>query len=652
MLRSVILILSLFIAASQAMAKSQQIPLEYFNHLPAVEQPSISPDGKHIAVILNQAEFTQVAIVDYDNHSNVQVILQLGADKYRIDELDWANDERILVTVSQPYKIENYRLRTTHLYSASIDGKDVFELRQRASKGQSKLDFYFASPELLSLLQDDSEHVLVTINDRRDNNYSSVFKVNVTNGEFEKYLPNGNRIVNWGVTPKGGVLLAIGVDKDPDTDISYIYTRKDSTADWQLVKTRESYKTETFSPQLYDPVTNTIIVLSDHIEDESKPRKTALWKYDIKQNKFVELLGEAPDGYDVTGTITRLEGNERNIIGFTYNDGFVQRKYFNNTSDLLSQQIAQLFSKKGLTATLWDWDRAKNHYIVATVSDTKPVKFYLFDKQNKKLNPWYGQYPRLNKVQLTRVQPFYFEARDGMKLNGYLTLPENVKNPPVVLFPHGGPFARDSQYFNPFVQMFASRGYAVLQVNFRGSTGFGNDYETAGYLQWGKKMQTDLIDALDWVAEKKLANTESACIVGASYGGYAALVAGYQTPKRFKCIASIAGIADLTSQIDQWKRLGYRNYVTNAVSTDIKEQKQLSPVEHADKFKAPVLLIHGKADTRVSFYQSEAMFDALEKADKEVTFELFDFGTHHLNDSENLRRTMILLDAFLADNLG
>jgi len=647
MLRIVFLALWMISIPSLAMNKSTDIPIEYFNQLPVVDEPAISPNGKNIAVILNQEEFTQVAIVDFEDPKKMTVILQLGAEKYRIDDLNWANDGRILVTVSQPFKVQNIRLRTTHIYSASIDAKSVFELRKRASNKQSALEFYYDSPSLLSLLQDDEDHVLVTINDPRDNNYSSVFKVNVESGKFEKYLPNTKRIVSWGVTPSGEILLAVGVDKDYDSDISYIYTRKTSQSEWELAKTYEAYKSETFSPQLFDPKTNTIIVLSDHVEDPNKPKKQALWKYDLNLNKFTELLGEAPNGYDVTGAITRLDGNKRNVVGFTYNNGFMQREYFDKKNQTLAQQIKQLFLKKGLQGHLWDWDKAQNKYIITTVSDKKSVTYYIFDKKKKKLNPWYSQYPNLNNVTLSDVQPFEFEARDGMVINGYLTLPNNIENPPLVLFPHGGPFARDSQYFNPFVQLFASRGYAVLQVNFRGSTGFGNEYETAGYLQWGKKMQTDLLDAMDWVGKNELANTDKACIVGASYGGYAALAAGHQTPNKFKCIASLAGVSDLKLQIAHWKHRGNSNYVENAVSTDEKEQEALSPFYHAELFQAPVLLIHGMVDVRVSYQQSEKMYDALKDANKEVIYELFENGTHHFNDAGNLKKTMELTVSFL-----
>lgn len=202
MLNITFITLSLLFISMFASANKSNIPLSRFSQLPSVELPITSPNGKHIAVILNQDELTQVAILDSDNHANLAVILQSGAEKYRIDEINWANNDRILVTVSQPftikkvrlgkytkqfYRMKNSKVRTKHLYSASIDGKDVFEMRKRVDKKQSALEFYLASPSLLSLLKDDPDNVLVTMNDSRDNNHSSVFKVNVTNGNFEKY---------------------------------------------------------------------------------------------------------------------------------------------------------------------------------------------------------------------------------------------------------------------------------------------------------------------------------------------------------------------------------------------------------------------------------------------------------------------------------
>lgn len=638
-----------------AFAKVKPIALEHFYQMPMVDQPAISPNGKNIAVILNQDSATQVAVMPYDKPQQIKILVKLDTEKFRIEDIYWANNERVLVSVTQPFKIDAGRYRATRLYSAHVDGGDTIELRQKKRK-QTQTEFYYANPYLLSLLEDDTNHILVTTRAKRDNFYASVFKVNVNTGKFTKHLANTKRIVDWGVTAKGTVLLAIGIDRNDTTDVEYIYTRKNPQSEWALAKTREDFQSETFFVQMYDVDTNSIIVLSDHIEDNpaeknKQQRKTGLWRFDIKSGKFTEQLGKAPGSFDINGVITRREGNRRDVIGYTYYDDFQRYVYFDAASDTIAKQIRNVFAKNDLQATLWDWDSKKQRYLVAVVGDNQPIEYYLFDATNNKLTHWYGQYPDLKRAQLAGVMSFDFKARDGMDLHGYLTMPNNVDNPPLVVFPHGGPFARDYRYFDPFVQMFASRGYAVLQVNFRGSTGYGNHYVTSGYGQWGQKMQTDILDGMNWVKEYNLANTNNACIVGASYGGYAALVAGYKTPDAFKCIISIAGISDMTAQVSFWTDRGQTGYIDNAVSSAAADMKQISPALFANAFKAPVLLIHGKADTRVKFAQSEIMYDALKKAGKKVEIELFKYGTHQLSDASNREKTMKLMEEFLKQHL-
>jgi len=642
---SILMLLALCSAHSIA-EKKKQIPVSAFNQMPIVQQPTISPDGKNIAVITNQGDKTQVAIVPFEDKRAMKVILALGGEKYRIDELNWANNERILVTVSQPFRADQIQLRTTHIYSASIDGKDVIELKKRLGRKASVWDFYRSAPRLLSLLKKEKNHILVTINDKRDDYYSSVFKVDIRNGDFEKYLPNGKKITGWHVSRTGEILMAIGVDNNPNTDIEYIYTRKDSDSKWKKVKTFEAYKDETFSPVQYEPETNSIIVVSNH-----KLKKDALWRYSIGTGEYT-LLGEAPGMLDIDGAVAVYEGDERKITGIRYTDHFSKRIYFDNQNEALNQQVKNIFKKSNLQAYLTGWDAQKQRFIISAVSDIKPPTFFLFDKSKAKITPWYGAYPKLLSHKMASVTPITFKARDGMDLNGYLTLPNDVKNPPLIVHPHGGPYGvRDKQYFDPFVQLFASRGYAVLQVNYRGSGGFGDEYQISGYEKWGKEMQTDLIDAVNWVKDNKLADTENSCIAGASYGGYAALAAGYQTPKQFKCIVSIAGVGDMDAQVKHWKRRGFRSYIDNVVNVEDESLKPISPVYFADKFQAPVLLIHGKVDQQVSYRQSEAMYEALKDADKKVELELFKFGTHHLNDAVNRKKAMGLMIEFIDEHL-
>lgn len=652
MLHKVIIALVLLSLMVVNEVKAAEIPLGHFSKMPMVSSPIISPDGQHIGVILNQGEFTQVAIVKFENPADMKVILQLGAEKYRIEQFNWANNGRIIVSVSQPYRAWGRNVRSEHLYSASIDGKDVKELRKK-SRNQSPEEFVRSGPQLLSSLPHEPNHILVTGHDKRDGYYVSVFKVNVIEGTFEKYLPNNKRIIHWIPNRRGDILFAIGIDNNSHKDITYYYTRKTANDDWVLVKERENYNGDTFNAQMYEQQSNSLIVISDYMPagDESA-RRSRLWRYSINEGKFTELLGEAPSPNDVLDIITRRVGDNVEVIGFTYDDGFKQFVYFDSHSAKMAQEIRALFAKQGLEAFLYDWDVKKQRFIILALSDSKPHSFYTFDQPKGAFKAWYGTYPELFKAQLSKVERFDFKARDGRSLHGFLTLPNGVKNPPVVLYPHGGPYGvYDSKYFDPFVQMFASRGYAVVQVNYRGSGAFGNSYTTSGYGQWGKAMQTDLIDGLDHVVSTGKVHKKKACVVGASYGGYAALAAGYQTPDRFQCLISIAGIGDMNDLVADFRDRGERSYIKNAISADAKDYDDISPIEYVSKFKAPVLLIHGKVDTRVNYRQSEDMFKALKKAGKKVDYELFEYGTHNLDDAGNRVRAMELMEAFLKKHL-
>jgi dipeptidyl aminopeptidase/acylaminoacyl peptidase len=638
-----ILLISALLISTLASAK--EIPIEHFSQMPSIDQPTISPDGTKVAAIYNNKDQTQVVISNFGSRE-LSTLVALGGEKYRIDHIAWANNQRVLVTVSQPYVAFGIRVRTTHIYSADITGESVFELRRKRAGKQTAKQFYFESPDLLSVLENDPDHVLVTLRDDRDDNYTSVFKVNINDGTFTKYLPNTNKITSWLPNKDGDILLSIGSTGIRNDLTSIVYVRKDVNSNWKKVKTFTPYESDTFDPVLFDSDTNTLIVLSDH-----KLNKNALWSFNIATATFTKLLGEAPENFDISSAIVEFKDSERKVVGYRYVDNFVKRVFFDKEKETISTQISSLFSKQGLQATLYDFDQSETKYIVSAVSDSSPGKFYLYDKVKKNISFWFSQYPYLEGKSLAYVSAIKFKARDGMELNGYLTLPNNVEKPPLVLFPHGGPYARDYQYFDPFVQMMANQGYAVLQVNYRGSTGFGNAYEAAGYHQWGKAMQTDLLDAVNWVKDNGYANTENSCIAGASYGGYAALVAGFQTPKMFKCIISIAGVSDLNKQMTLWRKKGYLSYIKNAVKDEDANIKSVSPIYHVDKFEVPVLLIHGKKDQLVSYRQSESMYKALDDADKDVKYEEFEYGTHHLNDANNRIKSMELMAEFLAENL-
>jgi dipeptidyl aminopeptidase/acylaminoacyl peptidase len=264
-------------------------------------------------------------------------------------------------------------------------------------------------------------------------------------------------------------------------------------------------------------------------------------------------------------------------------------------------------------------------------------------------------YPRIDPALMSPVKPIRFNARDGLQLRGYLTLPKGreARNLPLVLMPHGGPFDRDHWEYDPIVQFLANRGYAVLQPEFRGSTGFGKGLVEKGYGQWGRKMQDDLDDSVDWLARTGQIDAKRVCIVGASYGGYAALWGAFRNSSRYRCAASLAGVSDLPALLRYDRkffsaRRYYREWRTHVAGENETDLRSVSPLSFATNAKVPILIGHGEEDERVPPKQSHDMVDALTKAGANVTSVFYKDTGHGFDSSANLEDWLKRLEAFLA----
>ncbi len=346
------------------------------------------------------------------------------------------------------------------------------------------------------------------------------------------------------------------------------------------------------------------------------------------------------------------------VIGAIYFEHF-RKNFFFDPEDAKLYRIVQK-SFKQYHASIVDFSDNRKQVLVLAQRDDSPPKYFWLDLSKRAGGFWFSTYPYLEGKPLAKVQPFEFKTKSGMMLNGYLTMPNGLTKkaiPPLIVFPHGGPQARDYQYFDPYVQFMASQGYAVLQVNFRGSTGFGNTYETKGYRQWGYAMQQDVYDAMDWLSKQNKVNMSQKCLVGASYGGYVALTAAIQKPDQFNCIVSIAGIADLVALAeDEYKYPTMRPFIKKTIgdptdADDIARMKKVSAINYVNKIKAPMLLIHGVYDTQVNVSQSQDFVDQAKKAGVKVEYHEYPYGTHYLDENNNRLAAFETLGKFLHKHL-
>jgi dipeptidyl aminopeptidase/acylaminoacyl peptidase len=319
---------------------------------------------------------------------------------------------------------------------------------------------------------------------------------------------------------------------------------------------------------------------------------------------------------------------------------------------------------RGESPYIVSWSQDRSRWVVSTDRPDHAPAYYLFDSKAGTANQFASTYEVLDRAKLPRRAPYSYRARDGVEIPGYLTRPVDAQGPvPLVLLPHGGPAAQDVAGFDWLAHALASRGYAVLQPNFRGSGGYGQQWEKAGHGQWGiGVMQHDLTDGVAAVIAAGIADPERVCIVGASYGGYAALAGAAFTPELYRCAAAIAGVADLREMLGFEKGTAGQasaavSYWRQAMGVEDAESptahlNAASPAQHAERVQAAVLLIHGRDDTVVPITQSRTMERALTAAGKSVQLVELEGEDHWLSSPATRLQTLELLGTFLAEHLA
>ena len=525
-------VVTLLIGLNQAFAADKW---SSFAQLPIVEQPRVSPDGSKIALIYNTPEGPTVSVttfgsVDFD----ILASLKLGRD--RVDTISWSGNKYIIVSASSPQWYNGEHFRVSRFYAFDVVNKTSTALTERRFTSESWYEY--ATVRLVSLLKHDQEHILVSTYDKYDEGYA-VFKVELSTGKYKKVQNNKHDIRRWSADINGVIRLGDAYDKEDGQVTRTIWYRNKAESELVKLHTKIIGQGETFNVIGLTKGGSKAYILSDR-----ETQREAVWLYDIVSGEYESMVFGHPT-YDVAGGLRNSEGE---LIGVYYSDDYSRKHYFNPEDAKLEQSFAKLLKSEHVTIVSKSADKTK--ILAVKESDNQPALFVHFDLASKKGGAWVSEYPHLSKAKFPHIENYTFTASDGQVLSGYVTFPENVKQPPLIVYPHGGPHSRDYKYFNPQLQYLVSLGYAVLQVNFRGSEGFGSAFESAGYFQWGKRMQQDVYDAMDWLVGTERVSANKACIVGASYGGYVALTASFQQPQRFDCLLTYFGYVSYLNSLD------------------------------------------------------------------------------------------------------
>lgn len=643
--RMIPILFCFLVSFSLSTSAKNDIPVDNFAALPSISSPLLSPDGQLIAAEATIGETTSVVVLPYGS-IDMQPIVQLQKGRDRIESFYWLNNERILVEASFPVFKFGRRYRITKLYAVNIDSSNLQELDLPKLLRHEYAE-QFTSLSVIHTLPDDENHILIQAFTGKDPS-PAVFLMDIHDSSVEKIVSAAHEIDSWVSNRHGEVLFGINREykKATKTTEVELFKRVDGKQDeWEQIYTYTAGEDFYLSPVALSDDEKSLVVMTDF-----ELYRDHLRRFDLEKLVFSEVIFEVP-GYDLDRAIVK----NNKLVGAMYTKDFTTIEYFDEALKSRQQMLSKSFGDN--QSYIYSSNTNSDRLVVSVTNGRSPTKFFLVDLNTRKAGFWLSMFPQLENKPLPGKEAFEYTASDGMKLNGYFMAGSNGAKSPLIVLPHGGPRSRDDAHFDIFAQLLARRGYAVLQMNFRGSSGFGNGYQIAGYHEWGQDMQTDVYDAVNWVKENKRADVTNACAVGWSYGGYVTLVAGYQRPDMFKCIVSIAGISDLPELIR--KDSFYSEYKADIKrmigdiddAEDLEYLKSNSPINHVRDYKAPVLLVQGKNDTKVHYDQAELFYDELDDADKEVELLMIKEATHNLDNINNRIKAFKAIDDFLSDHL-
>jgi dipeptidyl aminopeptidase/acylaminoacyl peptidase len=650
----------LLLAAGSTLAAP---PVEAFGVLPAIADVHLSPDGTHFSAI--EPVNGRPAILVFQLHPPPGTKPQV----YALKDGDaggsyWVNSDRLICFFYQnKYHDESngVNLRTfSRAVSVSISNKTPpFMLmdgsRVYAQSGGQNIGLQGRSVDDPSILFMSAwRYYGAGDPDTRLGNGRArleLFSVNVDNNHVETLAQGEKDTVGWVLDEHGHM-----VGRFDSTDSSELPKSTDTFLaldgkNWRTAATYDNASGPLATIQGLSLDGNSLVIRKYGSQD-----KKYLESLPVKAGTAVSELFSNPS-YDVDGVIS--DPWTGRVVGAHYMDDKLQSTYFDPQLAHIQKRMEAALS--GQTVVLSSWNEKRDTFLVTAEDPHNPPGVYLFTTADSHLEYLMSAYPSLQPSDLGDVKPYPYKARDGLDLHAYLTLPpgKTPKNLPTVIFPHGGPETRDFVGFDWWAQFMASRGYAVLQTNFRGSTGYGASFRDAGFGQWGRKMQDDISDGVTKLIADGIADPKRICIVGASYGGYAALAGATFTPSVYACAVSYAGIADVSSILGEARGAGadsspmhYWEDRLGATYADSKSLRAISPAVYADQVRAPILLLHSNTDTVVPVTQSMREENALTAAGKKVRFVKLEGSDHDLDHSDVRLAVLREIEAFLAANIG
>ncbi|MBV8813826.1 MAG: S9 family peptidase [Verrucomicrobia bacterium] len=598
------------------------IPLRDFFRNPETTYYQVSPSGEYLAFLR-----------PHENRLNVWVQPRKGGDPQRVTNVTdrdiagyfWKTDQYVLF-IRDSGGDENF-----HLFVASRDGKNVRDLTP----------FDNVQTRMIDDLPENSREVIIGMN-RRQKEIFDAYRLNVETGEITLAAENPGNVADW-VTDHDGRIRAATTTDGVNTGLLY---RQSEADPWKTILTT-NFK-ESFSPSFFSFDNQRLYGTSNLGRD-----KAAAVELAPETGKETQVIFEHPE---VDVSFLSFSRKRKVLTHAAYTTWRTEHHFFDTQTERLFLELQQWLPDYEVFIVSENDD--ENVFVIRTMSDRTQGTFYLYDATTHELSKLGDRAPWLREEDLCETKPIQYQARDGLTIHGYLTLPKGkaAKKLPVVVNPHGGPWARDSWVFNPEVQFLANRGYAVLQMNFRGSVGYGRKFWELGFKEWGGTMQDDITDGANWLIHQGVADPKRIAIYGGSYGGYAVLEGLAKDPTLYAAGVDYVGVSNLFTFLQTippyWKPFLEMTYeMVGHPEKDKSWFEEHSPALNAEKIRAPLFVAQGAKDPRVNINESNQIVEALRKRGVEVVYLVKDNEGHGFRNEENRFDFYESMEKFLAQHL-
>ncbi len=605
---------------------TEMLPLEDFFRNSPQTAFQISPDGKHISFFAPYHDRMNIFVQPTDGGEAVQLTHETERS---IAGYMWTSPERIIFTKDTGGD-ENYRL-----FAVGIDGKGL----------RAYTDFPGVRTNLIDDLEDNPDEVLIALN-RRNREIFDAYRLNLNTGELHLVAENPGNIQGWMTDREGRLRVATAVVDGVNTQILYRDTEDEPFRPVLTTNFRETVNFLTFLPRSREVLATTNIGRD----------RTALVRMDAATCQEIEVLYQHPR-YDIGGIYYSKRQEQLMSVSVTTHSG-PARHYFNEEFQTFRETLNAFFP--GRVVGLADCDKAERHFLVYVGDDRTRGAYYYYEHGSTplliaELAPW------LKENEMGRMFPIAYKASDGQEIEAYLSLPqgltpETARQMPVVVNPHGGPWARDVWSFDSEAQFLCNRGYAVLQMNFRCSTGYGRAFMEAGYKQWGGRVMDDINDGTRHLIATGIADARRIAIYGGSFGGYAALAGVTFEPELYACAVDYVGVSNLFTFMQTippyWRPL--LEMLHEQVGDPEADHEMLaatSPALHADNIRVPLLVAQGANDPRVNKAESDQMVNALRERGIEVEYMVKEDEGHGFHNQENRYDFYRAMERFLSKHL-